>query len=122
MVLTGAAYLGRDARFDEIYCSPKARMATAADVLAQMDADGVDLSVVAGFPFADQGLCREANEYVLEEVGRNPGKVGGTGVRGAGAGRRPGRAGTLPRCRTARLRRTGAGLWQRPSGASAPTA
>ena len=45
-------------------------MATADDVLAQMDEDGIDLSVVFGFPFADQGLCREVNDYVLEEVVR----------------------------------------------------
>jgi uncharacterized protein len=104
MVLNRAAYRGRDARFDEIYCSPKARMATAADVLAHMDADGIDISLVAGFPFADQGLCHEGNEYVLEEVGRNPGKLAGLACVA------PGRAGALAeleRCLDAGLRGCG---------------
>ncbi len=98
------AYLGRDARFDEIFCSPRARMAEAAEVLAQMDADGVDVAVVTGFPFTDQGLCREVNDYIVEQVRLHPGRLAGLACVS------PGRAGALAeleRCLDAGLRGCG---------------
>jgi predicted TIM-barrel fold metal-dependent hydrolase len=70
-------YLTRDSRFGEIYCDPRARMATGEEVLLQMEQDGVDLSIVAGFPFADEGLCRAVNEYVAEQVHLHPGRLAG---------------------------------------------
>lgn len=42
------------------------RWASADDVLAAMDADGVDESWICGFAFTDLGLCRLCNDYVLE--------------------------------------------------------
>ena len=71
------AYLGRDARFDTLYGSPQARMATAEGVLEQMDAAGTACSVIFGFAFNDQGLCREVNDYVLEAVAGGAGRLAG---------------------------------------------
>lgn len=104
MIRDRQGYLGRDPRFDEIYSSPEARMADAAELLAQMDADGVDVSVVAGFPFADQGLCRMVNDYLLHQVELQPGRLAGL------AAVAPGRAGAraeLERCLDAGLRGCG---------------
>jgi uncharacterized protein len=108
MVLHREAYVGRDARFDEIYSSPKAKMATATDVLAYMDGDRdasvIDVSLLAGFPFGDQGLCREVNDYVIDTVRLHPGRLAGLGVVA------PGRAGAtaeLQRCLDAGLRGCG---------------
>jgi predicted TIM-barrel fold metal-dependent hydrolase len=98
------AYLHRDARFGEIYASPKACMADADELLAQMDTDGVDLSVSAGFPFTDQGLCRLVNDYIVEQVQRRPGRLAGLACVA------PGRAGALvelERCLDAGLRGCG---------------
>lgn len=40
-----------------------------------MDEAGVELSVAFGFAFADLGLCREVNAYVLGAARRYPGRV-----------------------------------------------
>ena len=65
MIARREAYLPRDDRFAALYSSPRARMATADEVVAQMDETGVAQSIVFGFPFEDQGLCRMVNDYVL---------------------------------------------------------
>ena len=74
-------YLERDATFGELYADPKAKMATAEDLLEAMDEDGVDTSVVMGIGWTDPGLAREANDYVIESVRRHPQRlVGFAGV------------------------------------------
>ena len=59
-------YLARDAWFGRLYASPKARMVTAEELVAAMDAAGVDVAVTFGFGWADAGLCRLTNDYVAE--------------------------------------------------------
>lgn len=71
------AYLDRDSRFAALYRSPEARMATAEDVVAHMDQTGVDRSVVFGYAFADQGLCRTVNDYIIESVAAHAGRLVG---------------------------------------------
>jgi predicted TIM-barrel fold metal-dependent hydrolase len=70
-------YLERDATFRELYSDPRARLATAEELLAAMDEDGVDVSVVMGAGWADKGLARESNDYIIEAVGRYPKKLVG---------------------------------------------
>ncbi len=98
------AYLSRDRRFESLYSSPRARMATAEDVLGQMDETGVALSVVFGFAFEDHGLCRMLNDYVLEAVAAHPGRLAGLAcvpTKGDGA------ASELERCLESGLRGCG---------------
>lgn len=95
-----SAYLERDDRFAELYRSPRARMATADEVVESMDREGVDLSVVAGFPFADQGLCRLLNDYVLEALASHPGRLAGLACVSPEA---PGATAELERCLDAGL-------------------
>ena len=104
MVKARDAYLSRDARFGEIYASPAARMATADDLLRAMDENQVEASVLAGFPFADEGLCRLVNDYVLEQVRLHPGKLAGLACVAPG---RAGAADALTRCLDAGLRGAG---------------
>lgn len=73
-------FLERDAWFARLYGNPKARMATAEDLLAAMDAAGVDRAVTFGFAWADPGLCRLANEYVSEAVRAHPRRLVGFAV------------------------------------------
>ena len=47
------------------------KWATADDVLAAMDEDGIDESWICGFGFNDLGRCRETNDYVLEACARS---------------------------------------------------
>lgn len=88
-------YLPRDERFARLYADPRARMATAEEVVVEMDRTGVALSVVFGFPFRDQGLCREVNDYVLEAVASWPGRLAGLACV---APREPGAPAELARC------------------------
>lgn len=74
-------YLERDATFGELYASPRAKLATAEDLLRAMDEDGVEVAVVMGIGWTDVGLAREANDYIIEAVRRHPGRlVGFAGV------------------------------------------
>ena len=70
-------YIQRDATFRELYASPKAKMATAEELVQAMDEDGVDMSVVMGIGWTDHGLAREANDYVTESVAHYPGRLAG---------------------------------------------
>ncbi len=68
-------YLTRDIWFGELYGDPKARLATAEELIAEMDAAGIDAAVTFGFAWADMGLCRLANDYVMEAVACYPDRL-----------------------------------------------
>ena len=70
---------GLDRTFAEMYASPDARMATAEDLIAAMDEDGVDVAVAMGIGWTDPGLAREANDYLADSVRRYPGRIVGFG-------------------------------------------
>lgn len=97
-------YLERDARFGALYRSPEAPMATADQVVASMDETGVGVCVVVGFAFADQGLCRMVNDYVLEAVAAHRGRLVGLACVAPDA---PGAVVELERCLGAGLRGCG---------------
>lgn len=68
-------YLARDAAFRELYSSPKARIASAEELLASMDAAGIDRAVACGFAWRDAELCREHNDYLLEAAATCGGRL-----------------------------------------------
>jgi uncharacterized protein len=98
------AYLKKDDWFGLLYGLPGARMVTADEVVAQMADAGVEMSVVFGFAFQDQGLCRMVNDYVIEAVKRYPGRLAGLACVSPEA---PGVAGELERCLDLGLRGCG---------------
>ncbi len=104
MIRDRDAYLDRDARFGALHRSPSAPMATAEQVVAHMDTCGVDISVIVGFAFADQGLCRMLNDYIVEAVRRFPERLAGMATVAPGA---PGARAELERCLDAGLRGCG---------------
>jgi hypothetical protein len=59
-------YREYDEWFDQLYADPQAPMADAGDLSASMRQGGVEKAVTFGFAFADLGLCRTCNDYVLE--------------------------------------------------------
>jgi len=69
------AFSARDEGFRLLYGNQKARMAGIVDLLENMDREGVDRSVVCGFPWEDPGLCREGNDYLLEEARKFPDRI-----------------------------------------------
>ena len=64
-----------DAGFAALYADPRARMATADDVLAAMDEAGVDRAVVAGFAWASPARCAEHAAYLLDAAERSEGRL-----------------------------------------------
>ena len=68
-------YAGRDEVFKGIYGNEKARMVNADEMIQAMEDQGVAASVVFGFPWADQGLNREHNDYILDAAPRYPGRL-----------------------------------------------
>jgi len=67
--------LATEPAFAEIYADPRAKMATAADVLASMDAAGVERTVVCNFTWKSEDLIDETNEYILNEAIRARGRL-----------------------------------------------
>ena len=69
------AFLQRDTTFRELYSNPKARIATAEELIASMDEAGIDKSVACGFGWNDAELCREHSDYLLEAAERSGGRA-----------------------------------------------
>lgn len=72
-------YFASEPAFKLLYDSPKALMIGADQLVATMDEDGVDCSVVFGFPWKTEATCRENNDYVIEAVSRYPERLMGFG-------------------------------------------
>jgi len=69
------SYLGRDPCFSVLYADPKAKIATAGDLLANMDREGIDISVVLNIGWSSHELCCETNDYIMEEIARYPDRL-----------------------------------------------
>ena len=83
-------YFNGEPEFTLLYDSPKSKIAGAAEIVETMDEQGVDLSVVFGFPWKNPELYKMHNDYILEAVERYPDRLAGFGcfdVLDAGAGR-----------------------------------
>jgi len=65
--------------FRLLYESQKSRMAGAREIVAAMDEQEVDQSVVFGFPWKDANICRRHNDYIMEAVSRHPRRLIGFG-------------------------------------------
>lgn len=72
--------IARDPCFAALYSSPEARIVTADDLIASMDRDGVDTSVVLNIGWTTPELCIETNDYILESVARYPKRLIGFGA------------------------------------------
>ena len=70
-------YINIDPTFATLYSSPKAKLATADELIASMDEEGIDISVVLGFGWTSHELCVENNNYVLESIARYPKRLVG---------------------------------------------
>ena len=81
-------YAGREPYFALLSQSPRNRFADADGVVSMLGDSGFDAAVVFGFGFKDPGLCRLANDYVIESSRLHPQKLVGfmsvsPGARGA---------------------------------------
>jgi hypothetical protein len=64
-----------DATFGELYGSAEAKLASAEELIASMDAAGVDVSVALGFAWADVETCRLHNDYLIEAARQSGGRI-----------------------------------------------
>jgi len=64
-----------DPCFGELYVSPKARIATAEEVVAHMEETGIDAAVIHNVGWASQETCEKTNDYILDSAARYPGRL-----------------------------------------------
>jgi predicted TIM-barrel fold metal-dependent hydrolase len=65
-------YFADEPAFRWLYDSPQAKLATAEDLLAAMESEGVSHAVVFGFPWRRLATMRRHNDYILEAQQRYP--------------------------------------------------
>ena len=73
-------YCARDHWFDSLYSNPRSRIATAEDLIGEMDETGVDVAVTFSFGWTDTGLIEETNDYVIDAMRRYPERIYGMAV------------------------------------------
>jgi hypothetical protein len=69
-----------DRWFGELYANPKAKLTSAEDVLESSRGSGISQTIVCGFPWSDEGLCREENAYLAEFSAKSNGAVDWLGI------------------------------------------
>ena len=77
MIANRDSYLGRDPCFDILYDHPNAKIATADDLIANMDEEGIDISIALNIGWSSHELCYETNDYIMESIARYPGRLVG---------------------------------------------
>jgi hypothetical protein len=70
-------YFSDEPAFRLLYSSPKSKIVSAEETIAAMDEDGVDVSVVFGFPWQDLDTARKNNDAVVDAVARYPKRLVG---------------------------------------------
>jgi predicted TIM-barrel fold metal-dependent hydrolase len=72
-------YFPSEPAFELLYKSAKSRLIEAEDLLAAMDANGVDKSVVFGFPWKNPDTVKMNNDYIMDAVAGYPDRLIGLG-------------------------------------------
>jgi len=68
-------YIDSDPCFAILYSTKEAKLATADELIASMDENGVDISVILNHGWATHELCVETNDYILESITRYPSRL-----------------------------------------------
>ncbi len=71
------AFFVNEPEFKLLYEPPSAKLNGVEDIIAAMDQDGVDTSVVFGFPWRNPHTSRLHNDYILSAVSRYPNRLKG---------------------------------------------
>jgi uncharacterized protein len=72
--------IARDPWFGEAFASPRARMIGEDELLLSMERADFAMSVAVGWPWRDQGLCREHNAYLADVGRRHPDRIAWLGI------------------------------------------
>jgi predicted TIM-barrel fold metal-dependent hydrolase len=70
-------YIDRDPCFAILYSNPEAKIATADELIADMDKGGIDISVILNIGWTTHELCVETNDYIIDAVTRFPKRLVG---------------------------------------------
>jgi predicted TIM-barrel fold metal-dependent hydrolase len=97
-------YIERDPCFALLYSDPKAKIATADELIASMDEAGINISVILNIGWTTHELCVETNDYIIESVSRYPQRLVGFG---AIQPRSPEAAAEIERCAKAGIKGVG---------------
>jgi predicted TIM-barrel fold metal-dependent hydrolase len=65
-------YFPSEPAFKLLYDSPRSKLVGAKEIIAAMDEQGVDRSVIFGFPWKNSKIIKIQNDYIMEAVARFP--------------------------------------------------
>lgn len=68
-------FFDNEPAFELLYASPTSKMVGADELVAAMDAHGVDKAVTFGFPWCTADIFKRHNDYILESVQRYPDRL-----------------------------------------------
>ncbi|MGC4192435.1 MAG: amidohydrolase family protein [Thermomicrobiales bacterium] len=88
-------FLVRDPWFGETFGHPKATTALVPELIASMDTAAIARSVVCGWPWRDQGLCRMHNDDLARVGKTHPERISWLGIVNPA---HPGAAAEVARC------------------------
>jgi len=71
------AFFSQEPAFEALYRSASARLAGREELLQAMEEQGIQRSVIFGFPWQKAEHFRRHNDYILESVHRHPDKLAG---------------------------------------------
>ena len=66
------SFCEKDEGFSAIYRNLKSKVIGVEELIASMDEEGIDSSVICGFSWRQPDLCHLHNQYLLEAASRYP--------------------------------------------------
>jgi len=72
-------YFSSESAFKLLYHSPKSKLVGAREIVDAMDEQGVDVSVVFGFPWQNVETSKKHNDYIIASMEKYPGRLIGLG-------------------------------------------
>ena len=68
-------YFPNEPAFKLLYETPKSKLVGAEEIITAMDDQGVDKSIIFGFPWQDADTCRRNNDYIIDAVTKYPDRL-----------------------------------------------
>ncbi len=68
-------FFSHEAAFKSLYDSPGAKLVGAKELIRDMDKEDIHVSVIFGFPWEDAELYKRHNDYIMESVHENAGRL-----------------------------------------------
>lgn len=72
-------YFPSEPAFKLLYSPPSSKLVGTTEIINAMDENGVDMSVIFGFPWKDSDTFKKQNDYIMESVAKYPKRLIGLG-------------------------------------------